>query len=310
MKERYTSKCSDRNANITTNTNLARVHDVSFGDELGESLELSVTEASWQDAFDHFNISFGHTTDDHLFRRHSDFAKIRRKRQAVENLPVVDIPADTPDDVNSVTFDLKSEVIDKTFAAEEFLLGLEQLVPIPQLPIEFGCNNCSTRGQITLSQGGFNIDLSKIDVIPDIFEGGDDGKEITDIISGGFVELATAGLGARLDLFARPKVNGAFEIGLFPLPIAGFVIPGIGKAGAVFESRIAFDFEISGGFELNYGIDVAVSSKSYLFANVLTCIASGLEHPSRFQRHHRKSGQYYPRLHDQSSSIQRGCYRR
>jgi len=132
-------------------------------------------------------------------------------------------------------------------------------VPIPQLPIEFGCNNCSTRGQISLTQGAFNIDIAKIDVIPDVFEGGDDGKEITDIITGGFVELAATGVGARLDLFARPKVSGAFEIALFPLPILGFVIPGIGKAGAVFEPRVAFDFEISGGFELNYGIDVAVS---------------------------------------------------
>ncbi|KAF2823025.1 hypothetical protein CC86DRAFT_458129 [Ophiobolus disseminans] len=238
-----------------------KVHEVSFADELGESLELSVTEASWQDAFDHLDISFGHTADDHLFRRHSDFAKIR-KRQSIGNIPAIDIPADTPDNVNAITFDLKSELIDKTFAAGDFLLGLDQLVPLPPVPIEFGCNNCSTRGQIALTQGAFKIDVGQIDIIPDILEGGDDGKEITDIITGGFIELAATGVGARLDLFARPKVNGAFEIALFPIPILGFVIPGIGKAGAVFEPRIAFDFEVSGGFEINYGIDVALPDKS------------------------------------------------
>jgi hypothetical protein len=214
-----------------------------------------VTEASWQDAFDQFDISFGHTTADHLFRRHADFAKIRRKRQNFN----VDIPADTPDDITTGTFDLKSELIDTTFAAESFLVGLEELVPIPQLPIEIGCKNCSTRGQVTLTQGAIKIDASQIDLIPDIFQGGDDGKEITSVVSGGFIELSATGVGARIELFARPKVSGAFEIALFPLPILGFVIPGIGKAGAVFEPRIAANFEISGGFELTYGIDVVVS---------------------------------------------------
>ncbi|KAH7091331.1 hypothetical protein FB567DRAFT_436284 [Paraphoma chrysanthemicola] len=230
------------------------VHDVSFADE-GQALDITVSEASWQDAFDHFDISFGHTTDDHLFRRHSDFSRIR-KRQSV------DIPADTPENVNAISFDLKSELIDTTFAAESFLLGLEQLVPIPNLPIEIGCKNCTTRGQVALTQGAIKIDATQIDVIPDVFEGGDDGKEITSVITGGFLELAATGVGAHLELFAKPKVSGAFEIALFPVPILGFVIPGIGKAGAVFEPRIAVDFEISGGFELTYGIDVAIPDAS------------------------------------------------
>jgi hypothetical protein len=233
-------------------THKHRVYDVSFADD-GEALELSVVEESWQDAFNTFDISFGHTTDDHIFRRHSDFAKIR-KRQKFN----VDIPANTPDEVTTGTFDLKSELIDTTFAAESFLAGLEQIVPIPQLPIEIGCKNCSTRGQIVLRQGAINIDASQIDLIPDIFQGGDDGKEITSVVTGGFIELAAIGVGAHIELFARPKASGAFEIALFPLPVLGFVIPGIGKAGAVFEPRIAADFTISGGFELNYGIDVTV----------------------------------------------------
>jgi hypothetical protein len=133
-------------------------------------------------------------------------------------------------------------------------------VPIPELPVEFGCNNCSTRGQLALNQGAIEIDIGQIDLIPDIFQGGDDGKEITDVITGGFIELAATGVGARLDLFARPKVSGEFEVALISLPILGFVVPGIGQAGAVFEPRIGFNFEISGGVQLNYGLDVAVSA--------------------------------------------------
>lgn len=237
---------------------------MSFTDE-GEGLELSITEASWPSAFDDFAVSFGHTTVDHLFRRHSTFSKTR-KRQSFN----VAIPGDTPDTKITATIDLKSELIDTTFAAPSFLSGLEALVPIPALPIEIGCRNCSTRGQVALTQGAIQIDVGQIDLIPDIFQGGDDGKEITSVITGGFIELSATGVGARLELFARPQQSGAFEISLFSLPVVGFVIPGIGRAGAVFEGRIVADYEISGGFELNYGIDVAVSISYLHFDAVLT----------------------------------------
>jgi len=239
-----------------------RVHEAAFADEEGESLALSVTQASWQEAFDHFDISFGHTTDDHVFRRHADFAKIRKRQAPPAEIPAVEIPADTADDVNSVNVDLASELIDTTFEANAFVAGVAAAVGIPDLPVEFGCNNCSTRGQLALTQGAFNIDLAQIDLIPDFLQGGDDGKDLSDVITGGFIELKATGVGARLDLFARPKVSGEFEVTLITLPVVGFVIPGIGKAGATFEPRIAFDFTISGGFQLNYGLDVALPDNS------------------------------------------------
>lgn len=128
---------------------------------------------------------------------------------------------------------------------------------------------------MALSQGAIEIDIGQIDLIPDFLQGGDDGKDLSDVITGGFIELAATGVGARLDLFARPKVSGEFEITLITLPVIGFVIPGIGKAGATFEPRIAFDFTISGGFQLNYGLDVAVSSNSSSTCiNILTKIAA------------------------------------
>ncbi|KAJ4347784.1 hypothetical protein N0V95_005131, partial [Ascochyta clinopodiicola] len=236
-----------------------RIDDVAYAEE-GVALDLAVTEALWQDAFDNIDINFGHTRYDHIYRRHSDFSRARKKRQ--DDL-TVEIPTDTPGNVTDVTFDLASELLNTTFSATEFLTGIDSFVPVPgvavpDLPIEIGCKNCSTRGQIILTQGAIKIDTKQIDVIPDIFDGGDDGKEINSVITGGYMDLAVTGLGAHLEMFARPVSSGSYEIALFPLPILGFVIPGIGQAGASFEPKISVEFEIEGELAVTYGIDVAI----------------------------------------------------
>jgi hypothetical protein len=200
-----------------------------------------------------------------LYRRHTDFAKFYRKRQ-----DKIDIPADTPETVTAATFDLTSELLNTTFSAESFLGDASGLIALPTLPIEIGCKTCTTRGQLVLTQGAISLDASQIDLIPDIFEGSDDGKEITSVITGGFVELTATGVGAHLEMFARPATSGAFEIALFQLPILGFAIPGIGKAGAIFEPRVAVQFTVSGAVEVNYGIDVQVRVVLQMFTLRLT----------------------------------------
>jgi hypothetical protein len=234
---------------------MSRIDDTSFAMD-GEALEIAVTESLWQDAFDTFDINFGHTTSDHLYRRHGDFQRMRKKRQDESSL---EIPADTPDDVNTVTFDLSSEILDTTFEAADFLAGLEDFADVPTLPIEIGCKNCSTKGQIVLSQGAIKIDAKQIDLVPDFLEGGDDGKGIGSVITGGYMELAAKGMGAHLEMFSRSAQSGSYKVALFPLPILGFVIPGIGKAGAVFEPTIMVDLNISKPLEVTYGVDVMVS---------------------------------------------------
>jgi hypothetical protein len=227
------------------------VDDVSFADD-GHALELSVTETLWQDAFDYLSITFADTTDDHLFRRHSDFAKIRKKRQSV------DIPVNTPDTVVGAEFGLSSQLLNTTFTADSFLSALLQLTPVPTAPIAIGCNNCTTAGHLKLTQGAISINASQIDIIPDVFQGGDDGKEIKNLITGGFFEIVATGMSAHLDMFARPEVSGSYEVVLFKAPILGFVIPGIGKAGMTFEPKVAVKFAVGGALELNYGVDIAV----------------------------------------------------
>ncbi|KAL1609571.1 hypothetical protein SLS59_001077 [Nothophoma quercina] len=238
-----------------------KIDDVSYAQE-GVALDLAITEALWQDAFDRVDIDFGHTRYDHIYRRHSDFSRARRKRQ--DNL-TIEIPPDTSDNVTDVTFDLMSELLNTTFTAADFLTGLENIVSLPtapDLPIEIGCKNCSTRGQIVLTQGAIKIDTKQIDIVPDVFEGGDDGKEINSVITGGYMDLLVTGVGARLEMFARPQSSGSYEIAMLPLPVLGFTIPGIGKAGASFEPKISVDFEIEGDLAIDYGIDVAIPDRA------------------------------------------------
>jgi len=144
------------------------VNDVSFSED-GQALELAVTRTTWQAAFDHVDIAFGHTKEEHLYRRHADFARLRKRQSTLA------IPDDTPDDINTVSFDLKSELLNTVFNVKDFLKGVAD-INVPDVPIEIGCKECSTRGQLTLMQGAFKIDASQIDLIPDIFQGGDDGK--------------------------------------------------------------------------------------------------------------------------------------
>lgn len=239
------------------NTNGRRVDKVAFADH-GIALDLAVTEALWQDAFDSLDIGFGYTQHDHIYRRHSDFSLARRKRQ--EEL-TIETPSAALDNVTDVTFDLNSELLDYTLTANDFLTGLGSVADLPlshDLPIKIGCKNCSTRGQITLAQGAIKLDKNQIDLVPDLLEGGDDGKDTNNVITGGYIDLAVTGVGARLEMFAHPVKSGSYEIALFPLPVLGFVIPGIGQAGASIEPKISVDLVVDEELAVNYGIDVAV----------------------------------------------------
>ncbi|KAJ4308075.1 hypothetical protein N0V94_009504, partial [Neodidymelliopsis sp. IMI 364377] len=244
--------------------NTSRIDDISLPSQ-GVALDLAVTEALWQDAFDNIDITFGHTRYDHIYRRHSDFSRARKKRQdALDDALDVAMPLHVPGNSTGVLFDLASQVLNYTFSAADFLSGVDNVVvalpgiAVPDLPIEVGCRNCSTRGQIMISQGAIQIDTKQLDFVPDFFEGEDDGRDITSVITGGYVDLAITGLGARLDMFARPIESGSYEVSLFPLPILGFVIPGIGQAGASFEPRIEMEFDVDGEVDFTYGVDISI----------------------------------------------------
>ena len=78
------------------------------------------------------------------------------------------------------------------------------------------------------------------------------------VVTGGFVELKANNMEAYFEMGAKPKSTGYFTFHVFELPILGFVIPGIGRAGAVFEALLEADYEFEGGFELDYGMNLVV----------------------------------------------------
>jgi len=223
-------------------SNQSRVNDAN---EIVEdlTLELSVVESTWKDAFNRFDIDFGYTTEDHFYRRHTDFEKVRRQ--------AISIPTGTPEDVTSQTFDVSSSLIDTPFAIPDFISTIIDLVPVPELPeipIDLRCKNCSTTGSVVLTQGAISIDAGNLF----------DLDLSTDVISGGFFELAANDLSAHIELVAKPKINSEFEIKLPSFPILGFVIPGIGEAGVTFNQSIKARFEVPSSIEINYGFDVVV----------------------------------------------------
>ena len=78
------------------------------------------------------------------------------------------------------------------------------------------------------------------------------------IITGGFVELKANNMEAYFELGAKPKETGYFTFRLLELPILGFVIPGVGRAGAIFEALLEADYDMTGGFEMSYGMNLVV----------------------------------------------------
>lgn len=78
------------------------------------------------------------------------------------------------------------------------------------------------------------------------------------VVTGGFVELKANNMEAYFELGAKPKSTGYFTFRVLELPILGFTIPGVGRAGAVFEALLEADYEFEGGFDMSYGMNLVV----------------------------------------------------
>ncbi|KAF2195535.1 hypothetical protein K469DRAFT_722749 [Zopfia rhizophila CBS 207.26] len=260
-----------------------KINEINLSDD-GFSLELSVVEAEFKKAFSRFDIDFGYTTEGHLLRHHSNFQKVRRQVQSssvaasatssgisatriasgsvsstITPAPVP-IPSNTTDDKTSASFNLAFQTLNSTFSTPE-LLG--EVVNVPQIPLKVGCKNCTTTGYILLTQGKFEIDITQTDLIPD-FINGEDNRNILSVITAGEVTLQANSMTAHIELNAVPTQSGAFNFPLFELPVVGFAIPKLGKAGVSFAAEIAASYEVTGGVELTYGFDLWVPTNSKL----------------------------------------------
>ncbi|KAF2676338.1 hypothetical protein K458DRAFT_322188 [Lentithecium fluviatile CBS 122367] len=273
---------SHETCNLEGERAVYKVHGVRHGED-GMSLELSVAQQDWERSFDRFEIGFGHTKEQHNYRQFKRSARRAEKtvKKRAQKTEKVNPPDNVPENVNQVTFDLGWKLENKTFDPAAFMKGLPAgFTPLPNLsnmPIEFGCKKCETKGQLVLSQGSIVIDVKQIDVVPDFLQGGDDGKDISSVITGGFMEIMANGMEGYFELFARPKANGSFSLMLFGLPVLGFFIPGIGHAGAVFEASLSADFEIAGKIEITYGMKLAVPTGSTVRMELTNIANSGLK---------------------------------
>lgn len=146
---------------------------------------------SWKQAFQSFKISYGHCTERHRVRHHS--TSLLRRQDAGST-----VPTDTPTDT-IVDLDLGFQALDSDFG-----LGA----------INLGCKNCTTTGQLKLTQGTFDlIDIDEVDIsdLPNVF----------DIITEGSVQLDMS-FGAHIELKASPSLVGVMTHILYTKPLRGF----------------------------------------------------------------------------------------
>ncbi|KAI9684748.1 MAG: hypothetical protein M1829_000123 [Trizodia sp. TS-e1964] len=117
--------------------------------------------------------------------------------------------------------------------------------------IELICRNCSTFGTLSLSQNSISINTTNL----------------SDLSISGYVNLNASGLGAIFELALNVNAGlGMWEqdIPLPVIPIAGFSIPGIARAGVTFEPLISLSMSLDAQLNLSTGFSLSVPSDSFI----------------------------------------------
>ena len=189
---------------------------------------MQASRTPWKQAFRTFDIDFGYTGEPHSFRRHSNI--LRRQSAAstttavitaqtistalytatsvptvysTVSVPTITIPTSSAT-ATSLSINLATQILNSTFH-----LPVEQ---IQKVPITIGCKNCTTTGQLVLTQGTFKIDIKPSDKTPFHF------------ITGGNVQLQANGVSAHIELISIPSGTAKYSDDLFSIPIVGFVV--------------------------------------------------------------------------------------
>ncbi|KAK5052047.1 hypothetical protein LTR84_002851 [Exophiala bonariae] len=215
---------------------------------MGTEIAFVVEEVKWNEAFYDIHFSFGHTEEP--LELYGNQRKIRQRRQdstnptSAEALASSLIPAEADPSVTSVSIDLSHEG-----AGPDWFPTIK--TTSPELPIEISCKDCQTKGNLQLSQGEWELALSDLDDI----------DSFSDIFKVGFVQFSIKDFLAHVELQIVPSVEGSTTLALFSLPIpgvTGFSLPGIGKAGLLFEPQLSLSWKLTGGIELTYGFELEI----------------------------------------------------
>lgn len=258
-------------SHITCNSEESRsvfkIDGITLSDD-GVSLVMQASRTPWKQAFRTFDIDFGYTDEPHSFRHRSNI--LRRQNApstttavitaqtiptashtatsiptvySAVSVPTITIPTLSAT-ATSLSINLATQILNSTFH-----FPIEQ---IQKVPVNIGCKNCTTTGQLVLTQGTFKIDINPFDGTPFHF------------ISGGNVQLQANGVSAHIELISIPSGTATYSHDLFSIPVVGFVIPELGQAGITFTPSIIAHFQISGGVEFTYGFDIQVPTGSYV----------------------------------------------
>jgi hypothetical protein len=122
---------------------------------------------------------------------------------------------------------------------------------IPDLPIDFGCTNCSTTGELVLTTVELELHDSDTD---------------DDYIKSGSIQFDLKGFNLNIGLRAVPSVSFTLPIPIFITPTFGYNV-GPAAVGIDFSLEIVLDVQASGGVELGFGFDVNVPD-STIYINI------------------------------------------
>jgi hypothetical protein len=250
-------------------------------------LRLKTRPTSWRKSVTSMNVDFGQTTDRHSFRKHEQLVR----RDNTQTVTVTESNSQPPVTTTTIitTKPLSSSsgsaavafgslttvvppVVNVTIPSDlaPFPSGaplyfnltfqkLNQSIDIPILPppapqtdlrISVGCKNCTTSGSLDLTAGNFAIQPNNI-------------LNMQDVIQNGSVSLSMVeGFQAHIELDTIVTAQGSLSIPLFQVPVLGFTIPGIGRAGLTFSTDVIAQFNISDALQLDFGFEVNVSTLS------------------------------------------------
>jgi hypothetical protein len=122
--------------------------------------------------------------------------------------------------------------------------------PAPQtnLNISVGCKNCTTSGSLELTTGSFVVQPNNL-------------FGLGNVIQNGTLSLSMVqGFQAHLELGVNISAQGTIDLPLFEVPVQGFTIPGIGRAGLLFSTSVGVEFNMTEALQLGFGFEVNVSN--------------------------------------------------
>ncbi|KAF2400864.1 hypothetical protein EJ06DRAFT_556361 [Trichodelitschia bisporula] len=249
-----------------------KTYGLAFSSE-GSRVLMWTTPSSFKESFDSISVDFGYTSARHSFGRHRDLA-----RRAIVSHPAESSSRNPSSSVTSATTSATTTVstvssvsravvipaspsplpLNRTLHFNLSSQAIDTKLPliIPEINATTKCKNCTTSGSLELVAGNFVLNTTNL-------------TAPASVIQSGTVELKmTDGFRAHLEFktTVAPKVQ--FSLDLFTVPVQGFTIPGLGRAGLNFVAGVTTVFDLDGGIEMTYGMEVDVPRNSSLILDV------------------------------------------